>query len=101
MRIDTTALMAILGMAAVTYFTRISGLWMMNRMKATPRMEAWLRALPGTILTSIIAPSVLTSGPAEILSGLATVLVAWCSKNLVAAMVVGVFCVWGLRHFFA
>ena len=95
---DKTALITILGMTLVTVFTRAAGLWTMNRVRMTPRLEACLSTLPGTILVSLIAPNVFTAGRAEALAGLVTLLVAICSKNFVAAMVSGVVAVYILRN---
>lgn len=90
MQISLPALIAILGMACVTYATRISGLALMSRIKPSKRMEAWLRYIPGAILVSLVAPAVLTGGPAEVLAALATALIAWRARNLLLAMLVGV-----------
>lgn len=90
MQISLPALIAILGMACVTYATRISGLALMSRIKLSKRMEAWLRYIPGAILVSLVAPAVLTGGPAEVLAALATALIAWRARNLLLAMLVGV-----------
>ena len=97
MNVSNTALVTIAGMAIVTYATRVGGLWALKRIAITPRLEAWLKVLPGTILVSIIAPAVLASGVAEALAGLATALVAWRSKNVVFAMIVGVASVFFFR----
>ena len=91
------SILTIAGMAIVTYFSRIAGFWLMNRVKITPRLERWLKALPGTILISIVTPTVFSSGKAEAFAGLATFLVAWFSKNLILAMGVGVATVSLLR----
>lgn len=97
MQISLPALIAILGMACVTYITRISGLALMSRIKLSKRMEVWLRYIPGTILVSLVAPAVLTGGPAEALAALATTLIAWRARNLLLAMLVGVGVVLILR----
>jgi uncharacterized membrane protein len=84
-------------MALVTYATRAGGFWLMGLVTPTPRIEAWLRQIPGAVLVAIIAPAVLASSLAETLAALATVLVAIRTKNVLAAMVVGVAAVWLLR----
>ncbi len=99
MKIEPQVLAAIFGMAAVTYFTRAGGLWLMNRVTITPKMEAWLKTLPGCILISIVAPLILAAGAAEMAAGLLVTLIALRSKNLLLAMGAGVAAVWGLRHF--
>ena len=77
-------------MALVTYATRVSGPILMRRVPLSKRVEAWLSYIPGTVLVALIAPTVLTSGPAEALAALATALIAIKSCNLLLAMLVDV-----------
>ena len=97
MQSETLTLIAILGMALVTYVTRAGGFWLMGLVTPSPRVQAWLRQIPGAVLVAIIAPTVLASSLAETLAALATVLVAIRTKNVLIAMVVGVAAVWLLR----
>ena len=91
------AMLTIVGMALVTYLTRMSGLWLMSRLTLSNRMKAWLGYLPGTVLVAIVAPTVLTTGVAETGAAVATVLVAARTRNMLLAMLVGIGVVWGLR----
>jgi uncharacterized membrane protein len=84
-------------MALVTYATRAGGFWLMGLVTPSPRMEAWLRQIPGAVLVAIIAPTVLASSLAETLAALASALVALRTKNVLVAMLVGVGAVWVLR----
>jgi uncharacterized membrane protein len=95
---DTPALLTILGMALVTYLTRAGGLWLMSFVTPSPRVEAWLRQIPGAVLVAIVAPTVLARSLAETLASLVTVLVVWRTKNVLVAMIMGVAAVWILRH---
>lgn len=97
MQNETLTLITILGMALVTYATRAGGFWLMGLVTPSPRIEAWLRQIPGAVLVAIVAPTVLASSLAETLAALATVLVAIRTKNVLAAMVVGVAAVFLLR----
>jgi branched chain amino acid efflux pump len=97
MQSETLTLITILGMALVTYITRAGGFWLMGLVTPSPRIEAWLKQIPGAVLVAIIAPTVLASSLAETLAALATVLVAIRTKNVLIAMVVGVAAVWLLR----
>jgi len=99
MQIDSTTLLVILGMAVVTYATRIAGLWLMNRVTLSNRnrMRSWLNQIPGAVLISIVAPTVLTQSLAEAGAALATVLVAIRTGNLILAMLTGIGTVWILR----
>ncbi|MBT3181023.1 MAG: AzlD domain-containing protein, partial [Deltaproteobacteria bacterium] len=53
---------------------------------------------PGTILISIVAPIVFTSGKPELIASAATAVVAWRTGNLAISMVVGVLSVFFLRQ---
>lgn len=98
MTLDPVTLLTIVGMAVVTYLTRIGGIWLMGRVTPSPRVEAWLRNIPGAVLVAIVAPDALTHGPADALAAVATVLVAARTRNLLAAIVVGVVAAWLLRQ---
>ena len=97
MQNETLALLTILGMALITYATRAGGFWLMGLVTPSPRVEAWLKQIPGAVLVAIIAPAVLASSLAETLASLATVLVAIRTKNVLVAMLVGVATVAILR----
>ena len=97
MQLDSQTLLAIVLMALVTYATRAGGLWLTSRLTLSDRMEAWLGYIPGAILVSLVAPTVLASGLAEALAALAVVLVALRTGSLPVAMVTGVGAVLVLR----
>lgn len=97
MQTSVQALLTIIGMALVTYLTRISGLWLMSHITLSKRMKAWLGYIPGAVIVSIVAPTVFGTGFAEIGAALATVLVAIRTRNVLLSMLVGVSIVWGLR----
>ena len=94
---DLRALVTILGMALVTYLTRAGGVWLMGLVTLSPRLEAWLRSIPGAVLVALVAPTVFASSLAETLAALATVLVALRTRNVLLALVIGVGVVWVLR----
>jgi uncharacterized membrane protein len=97
MGVEPKVLVAILLMGAVIYAARAGGLWLASRVEISGRVEAWLNYLPGAILVSIVAPTVLTSGPAEALAALAVLLVALRSGGLLLATATGVVVVVALR----
>ncbi len=90
MEISLVALLTILGMGAVTYATRIGGFWLLGRVTPTKRVEAWMRAIPGAVLVSLIAPALLASGVVGFVAGAVTVLIAARTHRLLPAMVAGV-----------
>ena len=97
MGISLITLFAIVLMAITTYATRAGGLWLASRFDLSERAGAWLDQIPGAILVSLVAPAVLTGGPAEALAALAVVIVAVRTASLPAAMVTGVVAVVVLR----
>jgi uncharacterized membrane protein len=95
--IDPITVLAIVLMALATYATRAGGLWLANRFDLSERAGAWLDAIPGAILVSLVAPTVLTGGPAQALAAVAVVVVALRTGSLPLAMVAGVGAVVLLR----
>ncbi len=97
MQISLQAALTIAGMALVTYLTRISKLWLMSHITLSKRLKAWLGYIPGTVIISIVAPTVFCTGFAEVGAALATVLVAIRTQNVLLSMIVGIGVVWTLR----
>ncbi len=89
MSLDLPTLAAILAMAAVTYATRVTGFALVRQMELTGRAKLALEAVPGAVLVALVAPAVLTSGPADALAGALTILAAW-RLPVLAVVVVGV-----------
>lgn len=56
----------ILAAAVATYLTRVGGHLVLSRFERVhPRVEAGLNAVPAAVLTTLVAPAMLTAGPAE------------------------------------
>jgi uncharacterized membrane protein len=85
-------LVAILGMALVTYLCRIGGVLLSGRLHLSGRAAAAFEAIPTAVLTAVIAPTVLVTGPAETLAGLVTVAAA-LRLSLIGTVAVGVVAV--------
>ncbi len=61
-----TLALLVLACAAITYFTRVSGYWIIARFKAIPpRLDAALQAVPAAVLATLVFPPALTKGPVE------------------------------------
>ena len=97
MTLDPATLVAIAGMALVTYLNRVSGLFLVRFVRLEGRTKAALDALPAAILMAVIAPMVLTHGPAETVASAITLITA-LRLPLLAAVVVGVASVVVLRQ---
>ncbi len=99
MRVDPLVLLTILLMAFTIYATRAMGFWLASRLSLSGRAETWMNHVPGSILVSIVAPTVLAGGLAEALAAVAVVLVAVRTGSLPLAMGAGVASVLVLRIF--
>ena len=84
-------------MALATGFTRLAGWFLTGLLKVEGRVKAALDALPPAILVAVIAPTVLTTGPAETGAGVVTMAAAWMRLPLLAVIVIGVVSVVALR----
>lgn len=85
---DMMFVMAVVGMAAVTYTLRAGGYWVMGRLPLTARVRRGLEALPGAIIVSTILPIVLQGGLAV---GLCLVVAAGAQLRL-RKEYIAVFC---------
>jgi uncharacterized membrane protein len=91
------ALLAIAGMALVTFIIKAGGLLLANRLPREGFAAAWLRHIPGAVLASLVAPALVTGSPAEAIAAAITGLVYFLSRNLLAAMAAGVLAVYLAR----
>ncbi|WP_442583085.1 AzlD family protein [Mesorhizobium sp. ASY16-5R] len=63
--------------AALTYLTRIGGHLILSRFETVhPRIEAALNVVPAAVLTTLVAPALLTAGPAEFVALVVTAIVS-------------------------
>lgn len=93
----------ILGMAAVTFGVRYPMLAIIGRLRLPDLALRALRYVPIAVLTAIVAPAALMpqgdldlTPNAHLIGGLAAVLVAWRTRNLLLTIVTGmvVFLLW-------
>lgn len=93
---NAATVLAIAGMAAATFLTRVAGLWVVRFLKVEGRARAALDAMPPAILMAVVAPVAFATGPAETLAAIITAVAAF-RLPLVAAVAVGVAAVVMLR----
>ena len=96
MPLDPLVFAAIAAMAVATYATRVFGYWLVRRRAVSGRLAGALEAVPGAVLTAIIAPMAFATGPAESAAALLTVLLA-LRLPLIVAVAGGCLAVVGLR----
>ena len=100
MRVDPATVLAILGMAVITYATRVAGLFLAGRLALSGRARTAFEAIPAAVLVALIAPAILTTGPAETIAALVTC-VAAMRLPLLATIAIGVVTVVLLRNVLA
>ena len=84
------ALLAIAGMTAVTYATRAGGLWLMDRLPFSPRAEAFLRYLSGSVLVALVVPAALQKGGPALAAVAAAAMLMLLTRRTLPALVLGV-----------
>ncbi|NIF27507.1 AzlD family protein [Pantoea sp. Tr-811] len=65
---DITPLVTILGMAVVTYLTRILGFLLLRKRAMGPQFTQVLEAAPGCVLIAVIAPKFVSGHPADLIA---------------------------------
>ena len=91
------SLLLIVALGLGTYATRVGGHLVLSRFqKLDPRVEAALDAVPAAVMTAIVAPLALTTGPADAIAAGATIL-ASLRLPIHAVLVVGMVVVASLR----
>ncbi|MGE0230168.1 MAG: AzlD family protein [Flavobacteriaceae bacterium] len=97
MNADALNLVVIIAMAVITYLTRLGGVFIAGKLAGMDeRMRAAFEAIPPVVLISVVAPSMLTEGPAETLAS-AIAMVAALRLPLIAVILVGTLAVVALR----
>lgn len=96
--VEPLNLAAILAMGLVTYATRAGGFLLMRWLPQGGRIESWLKAVPGAVLMSIVAPALLTHGVPGGLAIGATLLVMRTTRQDLLAVCAGVATVALARH---
>lgn len=76
--------------ALATYGLRLGGLLLADRLPTTGNFRKFMDALPGTILLSLVAPGVISSGIAGIFAAILTGVCAYKTGNVFVSMLLGV-----------
>jgi uncharacterized membrane protein len=74
MTLDPIHLLTLLGMAGVTLLFRVGGYVLVRYITPRGRVKAAMEAMPAAVLTALVVPMTLTTGVAESLAALVTVL---------------------------
>ncbi|MEQ6916460.1 AzlD family protein [Halomonas aquatica] len=93
MTLDATTggvLLAIMGMALVTYMTRAGGVFVMSRVPIGPRVERFINAMAGSVLVAVITPMAVNGDGGARLALLATLVVMVLLRRPLAAITAGI-----------
>ncbi|WP_239325684.1 AzlD family protein [Snodgrassella gandavensis] len=96
--IDLPAILTILAMALVTYVTRVSGYLLLRKRALGARLTSVLESIPGCVLIAVIAPAFATTHPANLLSVIITILLAW-RFSLLPTVIFSIAITAFLRHY--
>lgn len=94
LRLDV--LLTILGMALATYLCRAGGYALFRAFRPPRFVEVSLQHLPGPIFVAYVAPALATQGWKGFVAAGAVVAAQALTRNLAAAIAVGVGAMWAL-----
>jgi uncharacterized membrane protein len=90
MTVDPTyAYLAIGGMALITYATRAGGLWAMDHVPVTPRVESFLRHMASSVIVAIVVAAAWRGDWGLRAAIPVSVIVMLTSRNSSAALAAG------------
>ncbi|HWR43007.1 AzlD domain-containing protein [Sporomusa sp.] len=98
-------MLIIVGMAAVTFFTRFGAVALLKKTGLPTWFERWLKHLPTAVLTALIVPSlILPQGRVDfslnnhyLLAGILAAVVAYTFRNAILTMGLGLMAILSLR----
>jgi branched-subunit amino acid transport protein len=90
-------LLAILGMALVTYASRAGGYAVLRVVRPPAFVQAMLRHLPGCLFVAYVAPPLLAGSWPAWTGALVVVGVQLATRNIAYAILAGVAAVWGAQ----
>ena len=100
MHLDSTTLVLIVLVALGTYSLRVSGLLLSNVLSKNPRVKLFLEFLPGTLLLSLVVPSIIKEGIVGVVATLLIAFIMFKTKNILLSMVLAVLFVALCRNIF-
>jgi branched-subunit amino acid transport protein len=94
---QTSIFLTILGMCLVTYLPRLLPVWLLSSRQLPRVVITWLRYVPAAVLSAMLLPSLLLEGSKlhlaadnlYLLAAIPTLLVAWKTRSMFGAVIVG------------
>jgi uncharacterized membrane protein len=90
---DMMVIMAIVAAALITYFLRLGGLLLSEKMPQSHAIKSFMDALPGTILVALVVPGIVGAGWLGWGAALLTALCAYKTNNVLLSMLMGMIIV--------
>ena len=98
-------LLTMVGMLVVTYLPRVLPVWFFSERPLPPLVVAWLRYVPVAVLSAMLLPSLVLVEdrvnlmPANLFfwAAIPTFILAWKTRSLFAAVLIGMVLVAGAR----
>jgi branched-subunit amino acid transport protein len=97
MELRLEALLAILGMAAVSYACRAGGYAVLRSVRPPAFIEAMLRHLPGALFMAYVTPPLVAGSLPAWVGAVVVVGTQLATRNLGLAICAGVAAVWGAQ----
>jgi uncharacterized membrane protein len=88
---------AILAMGAVAYGCRIGGFFLMRYVPMTPAVQAWLKAIPISVVGAILGPIAINGGLAEWVGLAAAIGLMWVTGRDFIGLFAGLAAVAAVR----
>ena len=102
---ETEIVGLIIGIAALTFFTRFAFAVVLKKVKISEKWNRWIVYIPIAVFTTIIVPNLLA--PNEeielsiqneyLIAGIVTLLIAYKTKNLAGTVIIGISIILLLR----
>ncbi len=86
MPLEVDPAVAVLAMAVVTFATRLAGIVIMRWTVGYPRVDAFLRALSGSVLVALVVPMVLRSDAVSMTAVAVSLAIMVVGKNAALAL---------------
>jgi uncharacterized membrane protein len=91
------ALLTIIAAALALAATKLASFALLARHRPAGFLKACLDCTPGTMITALIVPDLVSMGRVGLAAAVAAGVVALASRNMVATVVAGALCAAGLR----
>ncbi len=96
MRLDPWTLVAIAGMALVSYACRGGGYWLFRRIRPSPVLRDMLGTIPGALFVSYVVPKLVDGGAWQWVGAAVTLGLTWRFGNLAVAVIGGTAAGWAV-----